>query len=95
MYIVYEINTWPCNPSNNFMLKYCLFSTVELTRKADKSKFTYNGRGKASAGKYYWGFDNDTARNVIIFDVDNSSSSYIDNPKKLLMVVLMVVLVQQ
>ena len=77
------------------MVKYCLFSTVELTRKVDKSKFTYNGWGKASDGKYYWSFDNDTARNVIIFDVDNSSSSYIDNPKKLLMVVLMVVLVQQ
>ena len=32
-----------------------------------------------SAGS--WGFDNDTARNVLIFCVDNSSSSYADNRK--------------
>ena len=28
-----------------------------------------------------WSFDNDTARNVIIFGVDNSSSSHADNRK--------------
>ena len=32
-----------------------------------------------SAGS--WSFDNDTARNVIIFGVDNSSSSHADNRK--------------
>ena len=32
-----------------------------------------------SAG--WWGFDNDTFRNVINFGVDNSSSSYSDNSK--------------
>ena len=32
-----------------------------------------------SAG--WWGFDNDTVRNVINFGVDNSSSSYSDNSK--------------
>ena len=45
---------------------------VNLTRKADKSKFTCNGQGIAFDGKSYWSFDNDTARNVIIFGVDNS-----------------------
>ena len=58
-----------------------LFGTVKLTRKADKSKFTYNGRGIEFDGRGYWGSDNDTARNVVIFGVDNSSSSHIDNPK--------------
>ena len=24
-YIVYELNTWPRNPTNNFTLKNCLF----------------------------------------------------------------------
>ena len=28
-----------------------------------------------------WSFDNDSARNVIIFGVDNSSSSYTGNRK--------------
>ena len=58
-----------------------LFGTVKLTRKADKSKFTYNGRGIEFDGRGYWSSDNDTARNVVIFGVDNSSSSHIDNPK--------------
>ena len=43
LYIVYELNTWPQNPTNNFTLKNCLFGTVKLTRNADKTKFTYNG----------------------------------------------------
>ena len=43
LYIVYELNTWPHNPTNNFTLKNCLFGTVKLTRNADKTKFTYNG----------------------------------------------------
>ena len=29
----------------------------------------------------WWSFDNNTARNVIIFGVDNSSSSDVDNRK--------------
>ena len=58
-----------------------IFGTVELRRNSDKNKFTYNGRGMAFDGKGYWSFDNDTARNVLIFGVDNSSSSHIDNPK--------------
>ena len=28
-----------------------------------------------------WSFNNDTARNVITFGVDNSSSSHVDNRK--------------
>ena len=28
-----------------------------------------------------WSFDNDTSRNIIIFGVDNSSSSQVDNRK--------------
>ena len=81
LYLVYELNTWPLNPTNNFTLKNYLFGTVKLTRKADKSKFTYNGRGIEFDGRGYWSSDNDTARNVVIFGVDNSSSSHIDNPK--------------
>ena len=81
LYIAYELNTWPHNSTNNFTLKYCLFPTVKLTINAGKSKFTYNGWGIAFDGKDYWSFDSDTARNNMIFGVDNNSSPYIDNPK--------------
>ena len=54
---------------------------MKSTRIANKGKFTYNGQGIASDGKDYWSFDNDTARNVVIFSGDDSSSSGPDNPK--------------
>ena len=54
---------------------------VKLTRNADISKFIYNGRWTAFDGIGSWSFDNGTARNVVIFGADNSSSSHIDNPK--------------
>ena len=79
--IVYELNAWPRNPNNTFTLKTCLFGTAKLTKNVDKSKFTYNGRGTSFNGKGYWSFDNDTARNVVIFGVDISSSPHINNLK--------------
>ena len=80
LYTVYELSTWPRNPDNNFTLKIILFGTVKLTRNADKSKFTYNDWRIAFDRKGFWSFDNDTVRNVVIFGVNNSSSSHIDNP---------------
>ena len=44
LYIVYELNNWPCNPSNNFAQQNCLFGAIKLTRNAIKRKFIYNGR---------------------------------------------------
>ena len=64
---VYELNTQPRNPTNNFTLKYCLFDTVKLIRNVDKSEFTYNGRGIAFDGKGHWSFEKKTARNDIFF----------------------------
>ena len=80
-YIVCELNTGPRNPTNNFTLKKFFFGAVKLTRNLDKIKFTYNVWGIAFNGKGLWGFDNDTARNIIIFGVYYSLSPHIDNPK--------------
>ena len=81
LYIVYKLNTWPRNTTNNLTLNIFLFDTAKLTRNADKNKFTCNGQGIAFDGKRYCRFNNDTARNVTLFGVDKSSSSHIDNPK--------------
>ena len=81
LYIGYELNNQPRNPSNNLTLKNCLFGTVKLVRNADKSKFTYNDRGIAFDGEVMWSFANDFGRNVVIFGVDNTSSSHTDNQK--------------
>ena len=66
LHIVYELNSWPHNPTNNFPLKNCLFGTVKLERKGIKNKFTYNGQGIAFGGERLWSFANDFDRNVII-----------------------------
>ena len=44
-------------------------------------KYVYSGYRTAFDGKGEWSFDNDYARNVIIFGVDNSSPSHADNLK--------------
>ena len=41
----------------------------------------YSGYGITFDRAGSWSFDNDSARNVIIFGVDNSSSSHADNRK--------------
>ena len=79
--VVYELDNWPRNPVNNFTLKNCLFDTVKLIRNADKAKFAYNGQGIAFDGKGTRSFGNDSTRNVVIFGVDNTSSSHADNQK--------------
>ena len=56
MYIVYEINNWPPNPTNNFSLKNCLFGTVKLVRNAIKGIFIYNVWGIAFDGEGSWRF---------------------------------------
>ena len=87
LYIVYKLKTWPGNPVNNFTLKNCLFGTVKFLRYSIKSKFAYNCRGKAFDGEASWSFGNYFARNVVIFGVDNSSSSFTNNRKKTFLVV--------
>ena len=46
----------------------------------------YSGYGIAFDGAGSWNLGNDFAKNVAIFDVDNSSSSLIDNHKNTLLV---------
>ena len=48
---------------------------------SDKSKWIYSGYGIAFDGNGEWNFGNDFTRNVVIFGVDNSSSSHTDNRK--------------
>ena len=81
LYIVYELNNWPRNPTNNLTLKNCLFGTVKLVRNAIKSKFTYNDQEIAFDGERSWSFHDDFARNVVIFGVASTSSSHTDNQK--------------
>ena len=50
-----------------------------------KSKFTYNDQ-QIAFEEGSWSFGNDFATNVVIFGVDNSSSSHTDNRKNIFLV---------
>ena len=96
VYIVYELYDWPKNPTNNFKFKTCLFGATNVVKSSDKEKYVYRGYGITFVQicknihylynlyiicKNWWSCVNDTVRNVIIFYVDNSSSSLAGNRK--------------
>ena len=81
IYIVYELYDWPKNLTNNFKFKNCLFGATDIVKNSDKEKYVYSGYGITFNSTDWWSFHNDTARNVITFGVDNSSSSHADNHK--------------
>ena len=73
IYIVYKLNNWLRNTSNDFTMKKCLFGTVKLTRNLfDK------GGVIAFDEECSWSFSNDFARNFAFFGVNNSSSIQIE-----------------
>ena len=79
--IVYDLNVWPRNATNNLKSKNCLFGATNMIKNSDKEKYVYSGYRITFDSANSWSFDNDLARNVITFGVDNSSSSHSDNRK--------------
>ena len=43
LYMVYDFNNWPHNPTNSFPLKNFFKQTAKVVRNAMKTKFTNNG----------------------------------------------------
>ena len=82
-YIVYDLDAWPGNPTNNFKFRNGVFGATNIVKNSDKEKYVYSGCGITFDSAGSWSFGNDFARNVIIFGVDNSSSSYSCNRKNI------------
>ena len=82
VYIVYEMSK-NINISDYPTLENCLFGTVKLTKNADIDKYGYSGYGIGFDRHGSFSFPGTgLGRNVIIFGVDMSSSTKIDNRKK-------------
>ena len=81
--IIYGLDAWPRNPTNNFKLKNWLFGATNIVKNSDKEKYLYSGYGITFDSAGSRSLDNDLVRNVVIFGVDNSSSSYSDNGKNI------------
>ena len=79
--IFYDLDACPRNPTNSFKFKNCLFGATNIVKNSDKEKYVYSGYGIKFDSAGSWSFGNDFAGNVVIFGVDNSSSSHADNCK--------------
>ena len=73
------MDAWLRNPTNNFKFKYCLFGATNTVKNSDKEKYVYSGYGITFDSGGSWSSGNDFVRNVIIFGVDDSSSTHSDN----------------
>ena len=54
---------------------------TNIVKHRDQSKWEYSGYGIVFDGTGSWSFSNGFAKNVVIFGVDNTSSSHTDNCK--------------
>ena len=72
MYIVYDLDGWPRNPTRNFKFKNCLFRATNKVKNSDKERYVYSGDRKIFHNAGLWSFDNDVARNVIILNRNNN-----------------------
>ena len=83
IYIVYEINKKDNTIISDPTLENCLFGAVTLTKNADIDKYGYSGYGIGFDRKGEFSFlGGGYGQNLIIFGVDMSSSSHIDNKKR-------------
>ena len=78
---VYDLAAWPRNSTNNFKFKNSLFGATNIAWNSDKEKYVYSGYVITFHSSGSWSFGNGSARNVIFFGVDNSSSSHFYNRK--------------
>ena len=86
IYIVYEVSK-SINISYHPTLENCLFGAVSLTKNADIDKYGYSGYGTGFHRHGSFSFpDTGLGRNIIIFGVDMSSSTKIDNRKKYILI---------
>ena len=67
----------------NFAIKNCFFDATSIVKNSDKKKYVYSGYEIAFDGEGKESFNNNTARTVITFGVDNRSPSHSDNCKNI------------
>ena len=83
IYIVYEINKKDYTITSDPTLENCLFGAVTLTKNVNIDKYGYSGYGIGFDRKGSLSFPGGGyGQNVLIFGVDMSFSTRIDNKKK-------------
>ena len=87
MYTVYEI-TSDYKDISYLTLENCLCGSVKLTKSADIDKYRYFGYGIGFNRQTSFSIGNETGKNVIVFGVDMSSKTKIDNRKKYILILV-------
>ena len=85
IYIAYEIEK-SVNISTYPTSENCLFCAVKLTKHVDVDQYKYSACGIGFDRKGFYLIGDEIRRNVIIFEVDMSSSLHIDNKKKYILI---------
>ena len=80
-YIVCEIDRY-VNIRSYSTLENCLLGAVKLTKHVDIDQYKYCGYGIGFDRKGFFSIGGEVGRNVIIFGVDMSSPSHVDDKKK-------------
>ena len=71
VYIIYDLDALPRNPTNNLKFYNCLFGATNIVKNSDKENYVYSRYGITFDSAGSWSFDNGTSRNFIIFGVDH------------------------
>ena len=88
IYIAYEINKTDNTTISDPTLKNCLFGAVTLTKNTNIDKYWYSGYGIGFDRSSSFSFSGGGfGQNVLIFGVDMSCFSHIDNKKKDILVI--------
>ena len=83
LFIGYELDTWSRGLKTNFIIKGCLFGSLNITKNTDPDKYKYSSYGMRFHTRSEFSLpDGSRGKNVIIFGVDMSLSEHIDNKKK-------------
>ena len=82
-YIKIIANTRCISHNNDPTIKNCLFSAITLIKNADIEKYGYSGYRIGSDRRSSFSFPGGGfGQNVLIFGVDMSSSTHLDNKKR-------------
>ena len=83
IYTVYELGASSSN-DNDPAIKSCLFGAVTLTKNADIEKYKCSCYGIGFDRRSRFSFrSGGYGQNILIFELDMSSSVHIDNKKKI------------
>ena len=82
-YICYTLDRWSRDLDTDFKLGNCLFGSVKLSKNADLDIYKYSGYGIGFDSRSQFSFaDARMGKNIIYFGTDMSSSVYVHNKGK-------------